>query len=142
MPSTASPLTDHASFLVPALGFRRSGPPAVVATSAVDLAFRAREAQRQFDGWPEERVDALLLDIAETISAASPALAAEAVAETGIGNVADKITKTRFASLLRPEKVSPAFARCRVDTRCASRSLGQTQDLGRRSGPKDFFRGK
>ena len=97
--SLASPLTDHASFLVPTLSFRRSGPPAVVATSAVDLAFRAREAQRQFDGWPEQRVDALLLDIAETISAASPALAAEAVAETGIGNVADKITKTRFASL-------------------------------------------
>jgi acetaldehyde dehydrogenase/alcohol dehydrogenase len=102
MPSTVRSahrsLTSPQSPL-PAPSFRRSSPATAVAMSAIDMAVRAREAQRQFDGWPEERVDALLLDIAETISAASPVLAAEAVAETGIGNVADKTTKTRFASL-------------------------------------------
>ena len=54
---------------------------------AAEMTLRAHQAQRQFDGWAEERVDALLRDIAETISEASPVLAAEAVTETGIGNV-------------------------------------------------------
>ena len=96
MPLTASsphPLSGSPQPSPPAPGLRRTDPSAAVAMKAAEMTLRAHQAQRQFDGWAEERVDALLRDIAETISAASPVLAAEAVTETGIGNVADKITK-------------------------------------------------
>ena len=93
-PLSVSPQSPH-----PLRGSAAPVISAAVAMKATDMTLRAHDAQRQFDGWAEERVDALLREIAETISAASPVLAAEAVTETGIGNVADKITKTRFASM-------------------------------------------
>jgi acyl-CoA reductase-like NAD-dependent aldehyde dehydrogenase len=63
------------------------------------LVARAVEAQRAFVNWSEERVDALLRDLAETIAGHAEELAAATVAETGMGNTADKTQKNRFASL-------------------------------------------
>lgn len=63
------------------------------------LTRRAHHAQRIFQDWSDDRVDALLGDIAGAVSAASRLLAAETVAETGIGDVADKTQKNHFASL-------------------------------------------
>lgn len=63
------------------------------------LISRAVSAQRAFASWPEERVDALLLAIAQTIAEHAEELAVATVAEAGVGNVADKAVKNRFASL-------------------------------------------
>jgi acetaldehyde dehydrogenase/alcohol dehydrogenase len=59
----------------------------------------ALDAQREFAGWPEERVDALLKEIAETIVEHAEELAEATVQETTIGNVPDKVMKISFASL-------------------------------------------
>jgi len=58
---------------------------------------RATAAQKSFMQWPEERVDRLLKDIADTISERAEELAAANVKETGIGKVEDKVAKIRFA---------------------------------------------
>jgi acetaldehyde dehydrogenase/alcohol dehydrogenase len=64
-----------------------------------ELVARAVEAQKLFENWPEERVDALLRDIAETIAEKAQGLAEATVAETDMGIVEDKVIKIRFASL-------------------------------------------
>ena len=64
-----------------------------------EMVARAAKAQKPFEKWPEERVDALLKDIAETIAERAEELAEESVAETGIGVATDKVMKIRFASL-------------------------------------------
>ena len=56
-------------------------------------------AQKEFVNWPEEKVDGLLQEIAETIAAHAPELAEANVADSGIGVIADKIAKIRFAAL-------------------------------------------
>lgn len=67
---------------------------------AVDAAVaRAVAAQVVLAGWPEARVEALLDAIAGAVADQAEELAAATVAETGIGNVADKTFKNRFASL-------------------------------------------
>jgi len=58
----------------------------------------ASTAQQEFASWTEDRVDALLLDVAETVAQQAAALAEVNVADTGIGVVADKILKIQFAS--------------------------------------------
>ncbi len=58
----------------------------------------AAQAQQVFQEWPEEKVDALLYDLAEAVAAQAPALAEACVLETKIGAVADKITKIKLAS--------------------------------------------
>jgi acyl-CoA reductase-like NAD-dependent aldehyde dehydrogenase len=66
----------------------------------VDAAVeRAAAAQADLAGWPEDRVEALLDDVAGAVADQAEELAAATVAETGIGNVADKTFKNRFASL-------------------------------------------
>lgn len=60
---------------------------------------RAVEAQQQFASWSEERVDALLQKLAEAVAAEAQSLAEETVAETKLGNVADKATKNTVAAL-------------------------------------------
>jgi acyl-CoA reductase-like NAD-dependent aldehyde dehydrogenase len=55
-------------------------------------------AQREFEQWSERRVDALLKDIADAVADRAEELAEATVAETGLGNVADKIIKNRVAS--------------------------------------------
>lgn len=57
----------------------------------------AVKAQKEFASWSEERVDALLADIAETVAAQAQSLAEVNVADTGIGVVEDKVAKIRFA---------------------------------------------
>ena len=67
---------------------------------AVDAAVEAAAAaQADLAGWPEDRVEALLDDVAGAVADRAEELAAATVAETGIGNVADKTFKNRFASL-------------------------------------------
>ncbi len=56
-------------------------------------------AQKSFEDWPEERVDALLKDIAEAVAMQAEGLARATVEETTIGVVEDKILKIQFASL-------------------------------------------
>ena len=60
---------------------------------------RAQAVQKIFSSWPEEKVDALLVDIAEAISTNVEELAAATVAETKMGIAADKVIKIRFASI-------------------------------------------
>ena len=68
--------------------------------AAVDeVVARAAEAQAVLAGWPEDRVEALLDAIALAVADRAEELAVATVAETGIGNVADKTFKNRFASL-------------------------------------------
>ncbi len=64
-----------------------------------EMVARAVAAQRAFEGWPEERVDALLRDVAEAIAEQATELAVTTVAETGMGNVSDKVLKSGFAGL-------------------------------------------
>jgi acyl-CoA reductase-like NAD-dependent aldehyde dehydrogenase len=56
-------------------------------------------AQRVFENWDEERVDALLKEVAESVAAAAEDLAYASVEETHIGNPADKVLKIQLASV-------------------------------------------
>lgn len=69
-------------------------PPAID-----EMVTRAVVAQKAFEHWPEKRVDALLHDIAGRIADNAEQLADETVQETGLGVVADKVLKIRFAGL-------------------------------------------
>jgi acyl-CoA reductase-like NAD-dependent aldehyde dehydrogenase len=62
------------------------------------MVARAVKAQQSFEEWPEDRVDALLRDVAEAIDEWAEDLAEATVATTDIGNVSDKIVKIRFAT--------------------------------------------
>jgi acyl-CoA reductase-like NAD-dependent aldehyde dehydrogenase len=64
-----------------------------------EMVDRAQKAQRLFASWTEDRVDALLKEIAEAIAAKAEELATATVTETKMGVVADKVIKIRFASL-------------------------------------------
>jgi len=64
-----------------------------------EIVARAVEAQKLFENWTEERVDALLKDAAEAIAEKAEELAKLTVAETEMGIAAEKATKIRFASL-------------------------------------------
>src|SRR3954452_25146071 len=68
--------------------------PGIDATGAG--AVRAQEA---FEHWTEERVDALLFDLSRAFADRAGELAAAAVAETGLGHIADKATRIREAGL-------------------------------------------
>ncbi len=63
------------------------------------LAKQAQTAQRQLAQFPQEKLDAIVEAIAKEFSAHAQELAELAVRETGFGNVPDKVTKNRFASL-------------------------------------------
>jgi acyl-CoA reductase-like NAD-dependent aldehyde dehydrogenase len=56
-------------------------------------------AQKVFENWDEERVDALLKDIAESVAAVAEDLGKASVEETHIGNPADKALKIQVASM-------------------------------------------
>ncbi len=64
-----------------------------------EMVDRAQKAQRLFASWTEDRVDALLKEIAEAIAAKAEELATATVTETKMGVVADKVIKIGFASL-------------------------------------------
>ena len=67
-------------------------------TVVESLVTRALTAQREIDGWHEERIDALLRALASAVADQARPLAVAAVAETGMGNVPDKSFKNAFAS--------------------------------------------
>ena len=58
----------------------------------------AVQAQKEFMDWSEDQVDALLKDLAKTISNHAEVLAEASVVESGLGNKTDKIAKIQFAS--------------------------------------------
>ena len=62
------------------------------------LCRQAEAAQKLLAQFPQEKLDAIVENIARKFSAAADELAWMAVEETGFGNAADKITKNRFAS--------------------------------------------
>jgi acetaldehyde dehydrogenase (acetylating) len=66
---------------------------------ARDLVARAAIAQRQFSTFSQEQVDAIVEACAAAAADAAVDLARRAVEETGFGNVADKTTKNRLASV-------------------------------------------
>ena len=66
---------------------------------ARDLVARAAIAQRQFSTFTQEQVDAVVEACAAAAAHAAVDLARRAVEETGFGNVADKTTKNRLASV-------------------------------------------
>lgn len=65
---------------------------------ARDLCKQAALAQKELFTYPQEKLDAITRAVAAAFSAAAAELAQMAVAETGFGNIDDKITKNRFAS--------------------------------------------
>ena len=65
---------------------------------ARDLLRQAEMAQQELARFPQEKLDAIVKAIADSIYEAAPELAELAVRETGFGNVEDKITKNQFAS--------------------------------------------
>lgn len=85
------------------------------------MVARAEVAQRRFESWSEERVDALLQDIAQCVAAHAEDLALATVVETRLGNVEDKALKNRLASLRTYEslkgKVGNGLLRVDPDTR-------------------------
>jgi acetaldehyde dehydrogenase (acetylating) len=66
---------------------------------------RAHEAQKKFAAFSQEQVDAVVEACANAATAAGESLARLAVEETGYGNVADKITKNRLASVDVPRAI-------------------------------------
>lgn len=68
-------------------------------TSDVDsIVSKALNAQRIFQDWPEEKVDALLKDMVNAIINNVDELAESTVKETGLGVARDKAEKIRYAS--------------------------------------------
>jgi len=63
------------------------------------MVARAVTAQRTFAEWSEERVDALLKDVAQAVAEQAQPLADACVIETKMGVAADKADKIRFGSL-------------------------------------------
>ena len=70
-------------------------------TSVADLVRRARAAQAEFERWPQERVDEAVLACGWAIMKPqnNRALAEIAVRDSGLGSVADKITKNHRKTL-------------------------------------------
>lgn len=66
---------------------------------ADQMIARAQAAQAEFVHWSEDRIDALLRDLADAFAAKAEMLAKLAVQETKIGNVSDKVDKNLLASL-------------------------------------------
>lgn len=63
------------------------------------MVARAVAAQKEFETWSEDQVDALLKDLAEAVAGDAERLAQATVAETHIGNPEHKVFKITFASM-------------------------------------------
>src|SRR4051812_37718384 len=72
-------------------------------------------AQRVFESWDEERVDALLKEVASAVVGRAGALAYASVEETHIGNAADKVLKIQMASLGVYSQLEGATGRGAID---------------------------
>jgi acetaldehyde dehydrogenase (acetylating) len=66
---------------------------------------RAHEAQKKFAAFSQQQVDAVVEACASAATEAGESLARLAVEETGYGNVPDKITKNRLASVDVPRAI-------------------------------------
>ncbi len=66
---------------------------------ARDLVARAAAAQKKFAAFSQQQIDAIVESCAAAGAAAAESLARVAVEETGFGNVHDKTTKNRLASV-------------------------------------------
>ena len=64
-----------------------------------ELVARAAVARQQIGGWPEARIDAMLLAVAQSFAVAARPLAEDTVRVTGVGNVPDKTCKNVMASM-------------------------------------------
>jgi len=64
-----------------------------------DTVARAQAALRAFEDWTDDRIDALLGQVAQAVAARAGELAAATVKETRLGNVPDKTLKNQMASL-------------------------------------------
>src|SRR5688572_78871 len=71
------------------------------------LARAARQAQSALAELSQERIDAIVGAMAETVTRHAEALATLAVEETGYGVVADKVQKNLFASRQVYEFIRP-----------------------------------
>lgn len=69
------------------------------------LCRQAEKAQKILAEFPQEKLDEIVEAISRAFSASAVELAEMAVAETGFGNVQDKVTKNRFGS----ERVAEAI---------------------------------
>ncbi len=74
-------------------------PDLISIQEARRLVALAATAQEQFAAFSQDHVDAVVKACATAATAAAETLARRAVEETGFGNVADKTTKNRFASM-------------------------------------------
>lgn len=63
-----------------------------------DLLDRVRKAQKVYGAYTQEKVDKIFKAVALVSDKASLSLAQQAVSETGIGNVEDKVLKNKYAS--------------------------------------------
>lgn len=64
-----------------------------------EMVAKAKKAQAEFETWPEAKIDALLLALANAIAAQAGPLAEATVKETKLGNIADKTAKNQHAAL-------------------------------------------
>lgn len=82
-----------------------------------DQIARSMGAQEEWSTWPEDRVDAVLEDLAYGIASDAEILARTAVEETRMGVVEDKIAKIQFAGLdvFKQLKNRPAAGLLQVD---------------------------
>jgi len=64
-----------------------------------EMVAAAAEAMAQFQSWPEDRVDALLEDIATSVNDRAAELAEQTVAETTLGIAEHKVMKIGFGSV-------------------------------------------
>jgi acyl-CoA reductase-like NAD-dependent aldehyde dehydrogenase len=64
-----------------------------------EMVATAVAAQAAFESWPEDKVDALLEDIANAVNDRAAELAADTVAETTLGNADHKAAKIQFGSM-------------------------------------------
>ena len=73
--------------------------PTVTNPDELALAIeRVRSAQKQFSTYSQEQVDKIFLAAATAANRARIALAKDAVAETGMGIVEDKVIKNHYAA--------------------------------------------
>lgn len=64
-----------------------------------ELVARAAVAQKEIQGWSEERIDSVLLMMAQSFAVRAKELAEDTVRVTRIGNVQDKVCKNVLASM-------------------------------------------
>ncbi len=73
-------------------------PTVTTPQELTDVLARCREAQAQFATYTQEQVDRIFLAAATAANKARIPLAKQAVAETGMGVVEDKVIKNHFAA--------------------------------------------